>query len=194
MKKGPSHHHLPVEPVTLVFSFTVKKGNEKEFEEWAHEITEAGKHFEGHLGSSWIRTPNTATNYTVIIKFLDITDSNKWLRSGVRKRLLKKVYPLIKENKPNRQQNITGLETWFTLPGSVTITPPPRWKMVIMTMIGIYPIGFIYQAYLVSYFKLLPLLLRPVALSLILTPILTYLIMPQLTKLFRNWLYPEKQE
>ena len=193
MKNKSPHHHLQVEPVTLVFSFTVKKGKEKEFEEWAHEITEAGKQFGGHLGSSWIRTPNTATNYTVIIKFVDITDSNKWLRSSIRKRLLKKVYPLIKEDKPNRLQKITGLETWFTLPGSVTIKPPPRWKMVIMTMIGIYPIGFIYQAYLVSYFKLLPLLLRPFALSLLLTPILTYLVMPQLTKVFRNWLYPEKR-
>jgi len=193
MKNESSHHHSQVEPVSLVFSFTVKKGKEKQFEEWAHEITEAGKHFEGHLGSSWIRTSNDASNYIVIVKFVDIEDSNKWLRSSIRKNLLKKMYPLVKETKPDKVQNVTGLETWFTLPGRATIKPPPRWKMVIVTMIGIYPIGLIYQAYLVPYFKLLPLLLRPVALSLLLTPLLTYLIMPQLTKLFRNWLYPGRQ-
>ena len=186
--KESSHHHMRVEPVTLAFSFVVKNGKEKEFEQWAHEITEAGRHFEGHLGSNWIRSSNR--DYTVVIKFLDIEDAHKWLNSSIRKRLLKKVIPLVIEFKPNKFQNVTGLETWFTLPGSATIKPPPRWKMVIATMIGIYPIGLVYQAYLVGYFRDIPLLLRPVALSLILTPVLTYVIMPQLTKLLRSWLYP----
>ena len=192
MNNKSSHHHDQVEPVTLTFAFTVNKGKEKVFEEWAHEITEAVSLFEGHLGSNWIRTSSSQREYIVIIKFLDIQDSNRWLSSPIRKRLIKKVLPFVKETKPNRIQNVTGLETWFTLPGRVTIKPPPRWKMVIATMIGIYPIGLIYQAFLVGYFRDIPLLLRPVALSLILTPILTYFIMPQLTKLLRPWLYPEK--
>jgi len=193
MDKKSSHHHTQVEPVTLVFSFTVNKGHEKEFEEWAHEITDAVRHFEGHLGSNWIRTDSNGREYVVILKFFDVEDSNKWLKSQIRKRLIKKVLPLVKEQNPNRLQNVTGLETWFTLPGRMTMKPPPRWKMVIATMIGIYPIGLLYQAYLVGYFREIPLLLRPVVLSLILTPALTYIIMPQLTKLLRKWLYPETQ-
>jgi len=192
MKKKSSHQHTQVEPVTLTFHFDVNKGNEKDFEQWAHEITEAVSHFEGHLGSNWIRTSSSAREYIVILKFLDFQDSNRWLNSPIRKRLIKKVIPLVKQNKPDRLQNVTGLETWFTLPGHMTMKPPPRWKMVIATMIGIYPIGLIYQAYLVNDIRALPLLLRPIALSLILTPILTYVIMPQLTKLLRRWLYPEK--
>lgn len=182
------HHHPKAEPVSLVFAFTVLKGKEKDFEAWAHEITEAGKHFEGHLGSNWIRSG--PGKYIVIIKFVDVADSNRWLKSSIRKRLLNKMYPLVKEKEANRLQDVTGLETWFTLPGNTTIKPPPRWKMVLVTMLGIYPIGLVYQAYLVSYFKLLPLLVRPIALSILLTPILTYVIMPQLTKVFRKWLYP----
>jgi uncharacterized protein len=189
MEAKTSHHHMPVQPVTLTFSFIINKGKEKEFEEWAHEITQAVTHFGGHLGSNWIRVGSR--EYLVVIKFLDIEDSNKWLQSSVRRRLIKKVLPLVKEFKPNNLQNVTGLETWFTLPGRVTIKPPPRWKMVIATMIGIYPVGLLYQAYLVGEFKNIPLLLRPVALSLILTPILTYVIMPQLTKVLRTWLYPD---
>lgn len=189
MKNNTSHHHKITEPVSFVFSFTVRKGKEKEFEAWAHEITRAVTHFEGHLGSNWIRTG--PYNYIVIIRFFDVDDSKKWLRSTVRSQLIQKAYPLIVEKKANRLQNVTGLETWFTLPGKVTIKPPPRWKMVLVTMIGIYPIGLVYQAYLVTYFKILPLLFRPIALSLLLTPILTYVIMPQLTKIFRKWLYPD---
>jgi hypothetical protein len=193
MSKKVSHHHQQVEPVTLVFAFTVHKGKEKEFEEWAHEITNEVKHFEGHLGSNWIRTASNGREYVVIVKFFDINDSNRWLKSSIRKRLIKRVLPLVKEENPNRLQKVTGLETWFTLPGKRTMKPPPRWKMVIATMIGIYPIGLVYQAYLVKDILALPLLLRPIALSLILTPILTYIIMPQLTKLLRSWLYPDNK-
>jgi len=186
------HQHRKFEPITLVFTSTVIKGKEKEFEAWAHEITQAVAHFEGHLGSNWIRPSGKNKDYLVILKFVDNRDSQKWLQSGVRQKLLRKVAPLIKQQKPTRVLHVTGLETWFTLPGRATMKPPPRWKMVIVTMIGIYPIGLIYQAYLVPYFRYIPLFLRPFALSLILTPILTYLIMPQLTKLLRGFLYPEK--
>lgn len=190
MNNTPSHHHIRKNPVTLAFSFRVKKGQEKQFKQWAHEITQAGSHFAGHLGSDWIRVPGTQ-DYVVLVKFLDMADSHRWLVSSVRKNLLKKVDSLVEESRPYKLQNVTGLETWFTLPGNGMIKPPPRWKMVITTMIGIYPVALIYQAYLVGEFRYIPLLLRPIALSLILTPILTYIIMPNLTKLFRKWLYPD---
>ncbi|HSX09936.1 MAG TPA: antibiotic biosynthesis monooxygenase [Candidatus Saccharimonadales bacterium] len=189
MTQKESHH---LQPITLIFTFTVKKGKEKEFEEWAHEITHEEQHFEGHLGNNWIKPVPGGRDYTVIYKFIDAQHFHKWEHSDIRKKLLKKVEPLIQEYRPQRLQQVTGLETWFTLPGKVTVKPPPRWKMVIATMIGIYPIGLIYQAYLVDAILKLPLLLRPIALSLILTPILTYIIMPQLTKLLQRWLYPKK--
>lgn len=182
---SPQHHLMPV---TLVFAHKVKKGKEKLFEKWAHEITKAGMQFEGHLGSNWIKSGER--EYTVIYKFIDLEHSLKWERSKIRKKFLKEAEALLEPHGRQRLQKVTGLETWFTLPEKATIKPPPRWKMVIATMIGIYPIGLIYQAYLVPDVKALPLLLRPIALSLILTPVLTYIIMPNLTKLLRHWLYP----
>jgi antibiotic biosynthesis monooxygenase (ABM) superfamily enzyme len=190
MQKNTSHHHRQVEPVTLSFSFTVNKGKEQEFEKWAHEITNAVTHFEGHLGSNWIRTGSNS--YIVIVKFLDLADSHRWLNSTIRKKLITRVRPFVTKQNTGKVQDVTGLETWFTLPGRATIKPPPRWKMVIATMIGIYPIGLFYQAFLLGYFRTIPLLLRPVALSLVLTPVLTYVIMPQLTRLLRGFLYPRK--
>ena len=37
-------------------------------------------------------------------------------------------------------QRATGLETWFVLPGQRAIVPPPRWKMLLVTLIGAYPL------------------------------------------------------
>jgi antibiotic biosynthesis monooxygenase (ABM) superfamily enzyme len=180
------------EPVTLVFRFKVKKDKEKEFEQWAHAITQAALHFEGYLGSNWIHHGPNSREYLVIYKFSNFQLFQKWAHSSIREKYLKKVNPLIEQQRPERLKKITGLETWFTLPDEVMIKPPPRWKMVIATMIGIYPVALIYQVFLIKYIGKVPLLFRPIALSLILTPILTYVIMPNLTKLFHKWLYPEK--
>ena len=190
MPNTKKHHHQRLYPVTVIFSFTAKKGKEAEVEKWAHIITHAALKFNGNLGANWIKPSGKSRVFTVIYKFVDSNDAHAWTSSEVRKQLLKKAGPIIEEPEPTKLQEVTGLETWFTLPGQKSLIPPPRWKMVIATMIGIYPIGLIYQAYLVTYIKEIPLLLRPVALSLILTPILTYVIMPQLTKLLRRWLYP----
>jgi hypothetical protein len=180
------------DPVTLVFSWKVKRGKEKEFEKWAHETTTAASHFEGHLGANWIKPPANSRNFTVIYKF-DTTDNfMRWEKSSIRHNLLNKAKKLTDNQTPKKIEQITGLETWFTLPGSLTIKPPPKWKMVIATAIGIYPIGLIFQAFVAPHMNDIPLLLRPVVLSLILTPLMTYAIMPNITKLFQSWLYPNK--
>jgi antibiotic biosynthesis monooxygenase (ABM) superfamily enzyme len=127
----------------------------------------------------------------VIYKFSDLEHFHHWEQSETRKRFLQQADPLIEPHGRQRVQQLTGLETWFNLPGEIAVKPPMRWKMVVVTTIGIYPIGLIYQAYLTKYMLLVPLLLRPVVLSLLLTPALTYVIMPNLTKLFKNWLYPQ---
>jgi uncharacterized protein len=185
-KKTPKQNNH--QPVTLVFNHKIKKGKEEEFTKWAHGITHASLKFEGHLGSNWIKTGDR--QYILIYKFIDLEHFLKWKESAIRKKFLKEEEKLLEPHGRQQIQKITGLETWFTIPGVTMIKPPPRWKMVIATMIGIYPIGLVYQASLVPYFRDIPLLLRPVALSLILTPLLTYVIMPNLTKLLRQWLYP----
>lgn len=179
------------EPVTLVFTWTVKQGKEKAFENWAHRITEAAATFEGHLGANWVKPVTNSKNYTVIYKFDTVDHFMEWEHSMIRKTMLREVEEYTKGSTSKLEQ-ITGLETWFTLPGSLTIKPPPKWKMAIATAIGIYPIGLFFQAYIAPYMNEVPLLLRPVVLILLLTPLMTYVIMPNITKLFRKWLYPEK--
>ncbi len=190
MRKQAKLQYL--EPVTLVFRFKVKKGKENDFEKWAHNITHTVMRFEGHLGSNWIKPGPNSKEYIVIYKFANFTLFHKWEKSPIRKKLIQEVLPLINQHRPERLLEVTGLETWFTLPGNVMIKPPPRWKMVIATMIGIYPVALLYQAFLTKDLTLLPLLFRPIALSLLLTPVLTYIIMPNLTKILHKWLYPEK--
>jgi antibiotic biosynthesis monooxygenase (ABM) superfamily enzyme len=86
---------------------------------------------------------------------------------------------------------LTGLETWFTLPSSGPIVPPPRYKMAIVTWLAVFPLatGVFYAA--APVFTRLPPIGRSLAMSVILVPVMTYIVMPRMTRLFRNWLYPD---
>jgi hypothetical protein len=48
-------------------------------------------------------------------------------------------------------QQLTGLETWFKLPGCnvPTMKPPPRWKMWLVSIVAVYPLVLVFQALVV---------------------------------------------
>jgi antibiotic biosynthesis monooxygenase (ABM) superfamily enzyme len=96
--------------------------------------------------------------------------------------------PLIE--KPGTIQTLTGLETWFTLPNKPMKAPPPRYKMAIVTWLGVFFTISILNRLLVPLLVGLPVLLRTLLVTGLTVALLTYVIMPCLTQLFHKWLYP----
>ena len=72
------------------------------------------------------------------------------------------------------------------------MVPPPQWKMALVTLIGIYPPVVALLALVVARVEAWPLLARAAVIPLMLVPLLTYVIMPLLSRLLRDWLYPHK--
>ena len=71
-------------------------------------------------------------------------------------------------------QKATGLETWFTLPDSKAIVPPPKWKMAIVAGIGAYCIKLLTSFILKSFLGILAFLFN-LFMNIILVMGLTYL-------------------
>src|SRR5215218_4477445 len=90
-------------------------------------------------------------------------------------------------------QRATGLETWFVLPGQRAIVPPPRWKMLLVTLIGAYPLVVLLSAFVLPSLEGWPLLVRAAVVPVVLLSLMTYLVMPQLTRLLSGWLYPNQR-
>jgi antibiotic biosynthesis monooxygenase (ABM) superfamily enzyme len=90
-------------------------------------------------------------------------------------------------------QRATGLETWFVLPSERAIVPPPRWKMLLVTLIGAYPLVVLLSAFVLPSLEGWPLLVRAAVLPVVLLSLMTYLIMPQLKRLLSGWLYPHQR-
>ncbi|MGB3519148.1 MAG: hypothetical protein WBA43_22035 [Elainellaceae cyanobacterium] len=175
--------------VTAIISHLVRTGREQGYEEWLHGITTAAHQFKGHLGVSVIRpSDHVHPEYVAIVKFDHYDNLKTWLESSVRQEWLERLQPLIE--KPETIQTLTGLETWFTLPNKPMKAPPPRYKMAIVTWLGVLFAIFILNRLLVPLLVGLPAWLSIVLDSGVTVVLLTYVIMPRLTQLFRKWLYP----
>ena len=118
--------------------------------------------------------------------FRDQAALESWLSSSQRAELLREANHLL-ERPPSVRR--TGLETWFHLPSDgPAIVPPPRWKMWLTSVVAIYPLLLAFLAWVSPRIAGWPLPLRAAVLPLVLLSLMTYLVMPNLTRLLRPWL------
>ena len=175
--------------VTVTIARQVKPECRAEFEAFLTGVTNACGQFSGYLGSNIFRPVNADDpEYRIIFKFDRLSNLRLWESSAERQYWFEIAEPLT-ISLPQIQV-LTGLETWFTLPGKPAITPPPRYKMALVSWLAVFPlitgISVIFQHFL----GVLPLVLRVAFVTAIAVPTMTYLLMPQMTRLFAWWLYP----
>ena len=180
-------------PVTAVASRRVKQGREQEFEERLSGILAAASEAPGYLGSEVLRPSDSEDDneYRVVFRFDHASNLHAWENSEERQRWLRELEPLLHEEKVHV---LTGLETWFTLPSKVGEPSPPRYKMVVVTWLGVFPIVTIIFSLFGHWLNLLPTLVRTLVFTAVMVTLMTYVIMPRMTRLFSFWLYPDRKQ
>ncbi len=173
------------EPATAVFTRRVKPGHELRYEALAREMIEASEAFPGQFGATMLHETGSP-NYTLLYSFTDQPALRAWLDSTQRGQLLTRADQIATAHL--RLPPLTGLERWFTLPHRATIKPPPRWKMWLVSLLAIYPFVVAFQALLVPSIKTWPLLLRSAILPLTLLTLMTFVVMPVVTRIVQPWL------
>ncbi|MGW7265018.1 antibiotic biosynthesis monooxygenase [Streptomyces sp. NPDC054842] len=175
------------DPITTVLTWKVRPGREAEFEEWTRGITRCARQFTGNEGVSWLRPEDGHLSHAVL-RFADAQRLTEWLESPERATWHARIEGVATEVDSERQST-TGMETWFSLPGTA-VRAPARWKMALTTFLGAYPCTLLIQWLVTPRTAAWPLPLRAAVFPLVLLPLLTYVIMPGLSRLFRLWLYP----
>lgn len=177
------------QPITAVISHLVKPGRESDYEHWLQGIADAAQKFDGHMGVSIIRPDDpTYPEYVSVLRFDRYQNLKQWMESDIRKNWIEWAKPLIQ--KDESVQTLTGLEAWFTLPNRPLRHPPPRYKMATLTLVAVFVLSNILPRLLGALIAPFPALVRSLILSSISIWLLTYIVMPQLTRLFYPWLYP----
>lgn len=177
---------VQTEPVTVVVRHRVRRGKQREFEEWLRGITTAMLRFEGQQGYSVVRPGDSRTGeYLVFFRFDSFQNLEQWENSKERREWLRRLEELFASTY-TRQQH-TGLEVWFDPPAGGL--QPRRWKMIVITLLAIYPLVSLMQLAVVPHLPDLPFFVRTAVTSTILCLAMTYVVMPFMTWLFSPWLY-----
>ncbi len=174
------------EPVTVTVARRVSPGGEVEFEEWSAELTRLAAGFDGFLGAGLLRPSHPGDPWHVVFRFASQADLAAWESSPQRSRHLAAGEHLVDATDMHR---VSGLETWFELPGR-TAPAPPKWKMFVVSGTVFFLLNL---AYTYAYGWLLDSWPRPLHILLLSAPVTataTWLLMPRVTALLRRWLYP----
>lgn len=196
---NPSVHAQPVaatgadEPVTVVITRRVKAGQEADYEAWLARLQAAARGVPGYLGVTTQRpAPGAAREYVSAVRFASLADLRHYETSDLHRRHLAEVVGLVEGDAT--WQLLTGLEFWFTPPPGMAVPQPSRPRMVLLMVAVVFTLVLGIGSLVDAAASLLPWPL-PAPLRLLLTItlevlLMTYWLMPQLTRRLARWIYP----
>lgn len=174
--------------VTAVITHRVRSGREAGYEAWIKGIAADARQFEGHLSVNILRPqPGVSSDYVIVLQFDSCLHLNAWLNSDIRKNWINRVQPLIQEQES--VQVLTGLESWFQLPKQAGHAAPKRYKQAILIWVGVMIVSLLVHPLLAPVLQYLPWLLRVAFSAAITVALLSYVIMPRLTRWLKRWLF-----
>ena len=178
------------EPVSTVTLRTIRAGMEANFEASLKEFFQRSRSVPGQLGIHVVKPmPGSASReYGILRTFTDQRAKDTFFSSDVFREWQATARPFMEGEQ--RQQSLSGLETWFTLPGAKAMIPPPRWKMALMSTLGGCTAATCVGLILGPHVGGLPFLARTLVMSTCIAGLMTYLMMPLLSRLLKGWLYP----
>jgi uncharacterized protein len=159
-------------PVTTAVTRRVKPGHEAAYEGFLAGISGAARAFPGYLGVEVFRpTGGQGGEYRTVYRFDSVAHLHAWLDSP-------------------RTQVLVGLEGWFTLPTQPGVPPPPPYKMALVTWATIFPLITGVVVATAPLLGPLPLVARLAVTTGVTVPLMTWVVMPRVTRLLHRWLYP----
>ncbi|WP_264029475.1 antibiotic biosynthesis monooxygenase [Cellulosimicrobium sp. SH8] len=179
-------------PVTVAIERRVLPENVPAVTRWVQTGVNLANRYPGFLGSGWVRASAGSHDWHMLYRFADATTLDAWETSPDRVRWLAQGRDLVEETRVERR---TGIEGWFDAPTSTappaSAAAPPRWKQSVSIWLGFFPVNLAFTLLvgsLVPAWDAVPVVPRVLATTLVLTPVMTYLVLPRVTRLLAPWL------
>ena len=162
----------------------VRPGREAEFQRALLEFLQASfSHSAVHGANLLVPPPGSdAREFGILRTFASESDRDEFYRSELFKSWMARAQEFT-EGEPVYRQ-LHGLEAWFREPTRA----PPRWKMAIVTWLGVFPTVLFWSTILAPGRNSLPYVVWMACVNVLVVATLTWLVMPLLTKLLRRWL------
>ncbi|TDN90876.1 antibiotic biosynthesis monooxygenase [Microbacterium sp. BK668] len=199
---------LDSHPITVAIERRIDPDRTIEATSWMQAGTDLATGFPGFLGSGWVRAGEGSDLWYMLYRFRDMATLEAWEDSAQRSWWLDSGRPFASEVRVERR---TGIEGWFDAPLATSIetrhvdratapatgpiqqpipAAPPRWKQAVTIWLGFFPTNLL-ASWLLGFlpgFADWPLWARVLLATVLLTPVMTYLVLPWITRALRPWL------
>jgi antibiotic biosynthesis monooxygenase (ABM) superfamily enzyme len=187
------------QPITVSIERAVDPARITEATAWVQTGIQLANKYPGFLGSGWVRAGEQSATWHMLYRFTDEATLTAWEDSSERQWWLGTGRDFARESRVERR---TGIEGWFDEPVEKTIeTPgdaapaeravPPRWKQAVSIWLGFFPVNLVFSLLMTAVpgWDGVPLFWRVLITTLVLTPIMTFWVLPAVTRLIRPWLH-----
>ena len=178
------------QPIHVAITRRIKPGYEQEFETalkefFARSLTHSGVH-----GAAMLVPPpgSSSTEYGIIRSFANGAERDAFYASSLYLEWEKRIAPL-SDGEPKVRQ-LQGLEAFFRQNGSAL---PPRWKMAFATYFGVVPVVMGLALTLGPLIRSWNFLLNNLVFNGCVVILLTWVVMPLITRALHGWLEGNEQ-
>ncbi|MEU7803646.1 antibiotic biosynthesis monooxygenase [Micromonospora arborensis] len=178
-------------PVTVAIARRVDPGRASEMVAWMRAGTALAEAFPGFLGAGWVQSGPGSAEWHMLYRFADAETLRRWEESPQRHWWLSSAQGIVEHTRVERR---TGIEGWFDPPLEHSVEPvapasPPRWKQAVTIWLAFFPLSLSATLLTSHFLAAVPLAARVLLMTLCLTPLMTYLVLPRITRALHWWLH-----
>jgi antibiotic biosynthesis monooxygenase (ABM) superfamily enzyme len=183
-------------PVTVSITRHLDPGREHEMASWIQAGIALAERFPGFLGAGWVRPEAESETWHMLYRFHDAAALSSWESSHERQWWRDSAGGLgVVESRMERR---TGIEGWFDDPTTrdvrdLRLAPaaPPRYKQAVVIWLAFFPLTLLVSWLFGEVAPGLPLVQRALVSTLLMTPVMTYVVLPRMTRALGWWLQGE---
>lgn len=176
-------------PIHIAVTRRIKPGCEAEFQQALREFFQTSFGQAGVNGASMLVPPpgSSSSEYGILRTFASEQERDTFYASPMFKAWEERIKPLTEGTPEHRE--LSGLEAWFR-----SANPPPRWKMAIATYLGVLPTVMFLALTVGTVTRAWNFVLGNVVFNGCVVALLTWVVMPLITRLLHGWLHPQTKE
>lgn len=178
--------------VAVVASHRVQPGRQAEYRQWQAGIDATAARFPGFVSTELLEpVPGVQPEFVVVFRFSDSDALERWLASRERAEWLSRAAPLLSDLHLARVGG--GLGGWFLGGNDRRVGSPglaPKWKQAMAVLLALYPTVIVLLWLEMPLLADVPHVARVFASNLVSVALLTWVLMPLVTRGLSRWLAP----
>ncbi|MEM9748249.1 MAG: antibiotic biosynthesis monooxygenase [Actinomycetota bacterium] len=174
--------------VTLVIRRRVRPERRVAYEQRLGELLDDAPSIAGYLGADVQRPGPDDDRYVSIVRFASPSDLDAFRRSAINESFQLDV-AAIADGAAVWDEH-TGLEFWFDPPSGTVVAQPVRWRMAMVLGVVVYVLVLVFGAIAAAVIGSWPGPLRLAAVIAVEIVLMTYVLLPRITRALAGWIYP----